>query len=479
MENKVSKPILTLPSEEMRELGYKIVDLLVEHFTTLPEKSVTRTASRTTMEKVIQAEFPEKGIPIDAVLEQVREKIFSHIMHLDHPRFFAFVPSPSNFVSAMAEALIAGYNSFAGTWLESPGPGQIELNTIEWLRQEIGLPLSAGGLFVSGGSMANLTALAVARKILLDDKAHTALIYFSDQTHSSVERALRILGFSEEQMRKLPCDEGFRLRLSDLEQAVFDDRAHGKHPFCVVANAGTTNTGAIDPLPELADFCEQEGLWLHADGAYGASVILCEQGKKLLKGLERVHSLAIDPHKWLFQPYEMGCVLVRDFRHLRHTFHILPEYLKDIEQTEQEVNFCEYGVQLTRSFRALKLWLSLNIFGVEAFREAVEKGFRLAEYAEEVLRNHECFKIVTPAQMAIITFRYHVPGLSETDLDSVNEKIVDAMIARQFAMISTTRLKGHTVLRMCTINPRTTPDDISATIDVIKMCGDELSGQSK
>ena len=395
-------------------------------------------------------------------------------MHPSHPRFFAFIPSPGNFVSAMADALVSGFNPFAGIWIEGAGPSQIELNTIEWLCRQIGLPDSAGGLFVSGGSAANLTALAHARHQKLQDDFQDAVFYFSDQTHSSIEKAIKLQGFNESHMRRLPSDEQYRLQLSDLKEAVNEDRAEGKRPFCVVANAGTTNTGAVDPLRSLSDYCGQENLWLHVDGAFGASAALCNRGKKILTGLESVDSLSIDPHKWLFQPYEMGCVLVKDRQALKDTYRILPEYLEDTQLTEEEVNFCDYGIQLTRSFRALKLWMSLQIFGVEAFRQAVEKGFSLAEYAQDVILKYKEFEIVTPAQMAVITFRYVIPGKDDKYLDDLNERIVDAMIRGGFAMIISTVLRGRRVLRICTTNPRTTQEDIRATIERIKQFGDEL-----
>lgn len=477
-EGLMPEKLLSMTQKEMRELGYKVVDTLIEHFVSLEDKPVTRTTTRAAMEHEFQKGFPQKAGSFDEVLTEVTERVFTNIMHLDHPRFFAFVSSPSNFVSVMAEALIAGHNAFAGTWLEAAGPGQIELNTIDWLRQLIGLPPSSGGLFVSGGSVANLTALAVARNVRLGNRIAHAAVYFSDQTHSSVERALRVLGFSQEQMRKLPSDDLFRLNLQDLEDAVLEDRALGKRPFCVVANAGTTNTGAVDPLPALANYCTREKLWLHADGAYGAAAVLCERGKEILNGLALVNSLCLDPHKWLFQPYEIGCVLVRDIKHLKDTFHILPEYLRDIEQGEEEINFCDCGIQLTRSFRALKLWMALKIFGVEAFTNAVAKGFYLAEYTQKVVESFKEFEIVTPAHMAIVTFRYMVPELSEEQIDDINEKIVNGIIQDGFAMISSTILKGRRVLRICTINPRTTEEDIRKTMELIKRCGDRLSPNS-
>lgn len=465
---------LELSREEMRALGYRVVDLLVEHIATLRDKPVTRWADRPAMEARLREPVPRAGSDPGAVLEQVETEVLSNLMHLDHPRFFAFVPGPSNFVGVMADALASGFNVFAGTWLEAAGPTQVELVTVDWLRQLCGLPEAAGGLFVSGGSMANLTALTVARRVMLGDRLDGAVVYCSDQTHSSVERGLQVLGFAPAQLRKLPSDAAFRLPLPELRRAVEADRAAGRRPFCVIANAGTTSTGAVDPLPALADLCRETGLWLHADGAYGAAAVLCDAGRARLDGLGRVDSLSLDPHKWLFQPYEIGCVLVRDRRLLRETFHILPEYLKDLYRVDPEVNstwrnselinFCDYGVQLTRGFRALKLWMSLKVFGLDAFRRAVGRGIALAELAEAAVRRLPHWEVVTPAQLAVVTFRYVPAGMSAAEVDTLNQRLVEAMIADGFAMISSTVLRGRTVLRMCPINPRTTDADVEETV---------------
>jgi glutamate/tyrosine decarboxylase-like PLP-dependent enzyme len=465
MSDAPSDGKLQLTRHEMQALGYQIVDLLVEHFENLPNKPVTRRRDRATLENKLREPLPEKGTEIAKVIEQIQEDVFNNIMHLDHPRCFAFVPSPSNFVSVMADALASGFNVFAGTWLEGSSAAEIELVTIDWLRQLFGLPEEAGGLFVSGGSIANLTALATARHVKLNDQIQNAVVYYSDQTHSSIARALKILGFAPEQLGKIESNDRFCLPLAELQERVASDRAMGKVPFCVVANAGTTNTGAVDPLPELAEFCRQQGLWLHADGAYGAAAILCDEGRSLLKGLELVDSLTLDPHKWLFQPYEIGCLLVRDRAHLKDTFYILPEYLQDVEHGEEEVNFCNYGIQLTRSFRALKLWMSFKVFGVEAFRQAVAKGIALAELTEKLLYQLSDWEVVTPAQLGIITFRYVPFGCSDSEIDGINHQLVDRIIADGSIMLSTTVLKGRTVLRMCTINPRTTEEDIRDAID--------------
>ncbi|MEW6733715.1 MAG: aminotransferase class V-fold PLP-dependent enzyme [Acidobacteriota bacterium] len=477
MENKINdlpNSFLQLSNEQMRTLGYRIIDQLVDHFTTLAEKPVTRVARRIDLEARLREPLPEVGRDFNQVLDQLQADVWNHIMHLDHPRFFGFVPSPSNYVSVMADLLVAGFNPFAGTWLEASGPAQIELVTIDWLRQLAGFPETAGGHFVTGGSAANLTALAVARHIKLNDQIENAIIYFSDQTHSSIERALKILGFAPQQICKLPCDEQYRLSVAELQQTIVKDRAAGKRPFCIVANAGTTNTGAVDPLPVLAELCKREGLWLHVDGAYGAASVLSEIGRRLLIGLELADSLSIDPHKWLFQPYEIGCVLLRDAHLLKQTFHILPEYLEDTSKAVEEVNFCEQGIQLTRSFRALKIWLSFKVFGISAFRAAIDQGIKLAELAEQTLSQSSCWEVIAPAQLGIVSFRFVRDGASTDELKALNQRLISKTIEDGFAFISSTTLKGRTALRLCTINPRTTAADISATIQRLEQYANNL-----
>jgi aromatic-L-amino-acid/L-tryptophan decarboxylase len=316
--------------------------------------------------------------------------------------------------------------------------------------------------------MANLTALVAARHAILNDRVDGAVVYFSDQTHSSVERALRVIGFAPEQLRELASDDRFRLPVDTLRAAVLADRAAGLRPFCVIANAATTNTGAVDPLPELADLCAAEGMWLHIDGALGAAAVLCERGRAALRGLDRADSLSLDPHKWLFQSFECGCVLTRDSALLKDAFQIMPDYLRDVHRGIAEVHPCDYGVELTREFRALKVWLSLQTFGVEAFGRAIEKGFELAEFAERELRSRNGWEILSPAQMSIVCFRF---GQS----DELVAKLVDAMLRDGYAFLTSTTLHGTAALRLCTINPRTTEAEIIETINRLDHFARELS----
>ncbi|MBL0319724.1 MAG: aminotransferase class I/II-fold pyridoxal phosphate-dependent enzyme [Alphaproteobacteria bacterium] len=467
-------PLLTLPEDDMRRMAEKVFGLIVDHFAGLKDLPVTTPSTLEHITEGLHEPMPTQAVPVEQLLAQLKTHVFDQMTHLDHPRYFAFVPGPSNFVSAMADAIASSFNVFSGAFIGPSGVAQIEVTTIEWLRELFRFPQDAGGLFVSGGSMANMTGLAVARHVMLAGNTTNATVYFSDQTHSSVAKGLKILGFQQFQLRKIASDATFRLSVDALRQQIATDRLQGLVPFCVVANAGTTNAGAADPIKELSAFCKAEGLWLHVDGAYGGSAAITERGRKVLEGIELADSLGIDPHKWMFQPYEIGCVLVRNREHLKNTFRFSAEYLKLNEQCAEQINFCDYGVQLTRGFRALKLWLSLKAFGVDAFRAAITKGIENAEIVESLLRNGDCWEIITPAQLGIITFRYRADGLDESALNELNNHIAQDIIYSGYAMLSPTILGGKHVLRMCTINPRTTHDDLKQTVGMLKSFGEHI-----
>jgi glutamate/tyrosine decarboxylase-like PLP-dependent enzyme len=467
--------MLDLSPDEMRALGYRAVDMMVDRLSAVPNEPVFGTAPRAELEARLREPPPAQGRGWDAVLQRVSDDVFRPMTHLTHPRFFAYVPSPSNFVGAIADALASGFNPFAGAWAMSPGAAQVELVTADWLREMLGMPSTSGGLFVSGGSMANLTALAVARHQRLGKDASRGVIYCSDQTHTAVERGARTLGFRADQVRKLEPDDEYRLRVDDLAAAMEADAAAGLQPFCVVANAGTTSTGAVDPLDGIAGLCRARLVWMHVDGAYGAAAALTDVGRAVLNGIGEADSVALDAHKWLFQPVECGCVLMRDARHLKDTFRIVPAYLRDTDLSAEEVNFRDWGVQMTRGFKALKLWMTIQVFGMDAMREAVGRGIRLAEVAEEELRSLPEWEIVTGANLGIITFRHRPGELDGAEADERQRRIASGLAADGYALLSTTELRGRTVLRLCTINPRTTDDEMRRTLRTLDRVARELA----
>jgi aromatic-L-amino-acid/L-tryptophan decarboxylase len=460
---------LQLSPDAMRKFGHRVVDILVDHIETLRDRPVSTQKPRAELDAKIGGFSDAPASPED-VLSLTEREVMGAITTVDHPRFYAFVPGPGSFVGAMADALASGFNVFAGHWLAASGPGAVELQTIDLLRQACGFPEGAGGLFVSGGSMANLSALATARAVKLGGPDPKAMIYLSDQAHSSVVKGLRVLGFATSQVRPVAVDEKLRMDTRALHRAIVEDQQAGRRPFCIVASAGTTNTGAVDPLEDIAALCKANDIWLHVDGAYGAAAALTERGRSAVRGLHLADSIALDPHKWLFQPFEIGCVLVRDMRYLRQAFAVHPEdnaaYLADVgRMAEREVVFYEHGVQLTRSFRALKLWMSLRIFGVAAFRNAIDRGIALAEEVETMLRADPRWDVVTPAQLAVVTFAPRLGNRSVQECNAMVERAVERLTRDGYAMVTSTQVRGRTVLRFCLIHPDARLEEVRETAE--------------
>ncbi len=452
--------MLDLSPDEMRRLGYRAVDAVVDHYAAIGDSRALTTDSRESLEAAFREPIPRRPSEPDAVVARVVADVFGAIANVGHPRFFGYVPGPSNFVGVIADLLASGFNPFSGNWSVASGPAQIELVTIDWLRSACGMPESAGGLFVSGGSVANLMAIVAAREQRFTAHDPRATIYCSDQTHASVRKASRTLGFAEERLRVIPTERQ-RMDVDALRLAIARDRAAGLEPLMVVANAGTTNTGAVDPIEEIADTCHDRSLWLHVDGAYGAAASLSPSARGQLAGIGRADSLTLDPHKWLFQPFECGCLLVRDREALPHAFASTAEYMREAEGAPEEVNFRNYGLQLTRQFRALKLWMSLQVFGADAFARAIDHGIACAEYAERHLRESTRWEVVTPASLAVVTFRRR-----DAD-DGAQRRIARSVNAGGDAMVITTVVDSRSVLRLCTINPRTTEADIDRTLRLL------------
>ncbi|MBV1924068.1 MAG: aminotransferase class V-fold PLP-dependent enzyme [Flavobacteriaceae bacterium] len=466
---KKSNATLELSKEEMRTYGHQVVDAVVEHFDTQHEKLPVSSATRKEMDHMFLEEAPESASDPQKVLDFVLDKVVSTSTIVSHPKAFSFVPGPSNYISAMADTLATGFNIFSGGWAASPAAAMLEIVTLQWLLKIFGFPAKkGGGIFTSGGSMANLTAIVTARNIKCGDDFSNAVIYLSDQAHSSNIKAIRVLGFRKEQIRIIPTNLEFKFSINKLKNAIARDRLNGLQPFCLIGTAGTTNTGTVDQLTELSKLCKQEDIWFHIDGAYGGAAILSVEGKKMLKGIEKADSLTVDPHKWFYQPYEMGCLLVRNVNHLKGTFTEKPEYLRDVEGNTSEINFYDHGIQLTRRFRALKFYMSVKTFGLSSFRKAISYNIDLAEKTETILRKSPNWEVISPATLAVINFRYNPIGndLSEKQLDALNQKISKGVMESKEALLVTTILHNQVVLRMCLINPRTTLDDIKDTLNL-------------
>ncbi|GAA4653856.1 aspartate aminotransferase family protein [Anaerocolumna aminovalerica] len=441
----------------------------------LAAHKIIHEADDSQIAKLKKIGIPAKGCSIEKAVTEMMEEVYKYRASSNHPRFFGFVPGPASMISWLGDIMTGAYNIHAGSWATSPGASCIEQELISWLCGQAGYTEKSGGLFVSGGSMANMTALTAARDTMLKEETqHLGVAYVSDQTHSSVAKGLRIIGISNTRIRKIPTDPWFRMDIEQLKKAIEADRGEGLIPFVVIASAGTTNTGSVDPLPEIASLCQNNGIWMHVDGAYGASVLLTKKYKYRLKGIEAADSISWDAHKWLFQTYGCGMVLVKDKTNLINTFNAHPEYLKDLETKENQVNYGDMGMELTRPTRGLKLWLTLQVMGSDAMGAAIEHGFQLAEWAEDELKKKKDWEIVSHAQLAIVNFRFAPSGITEEQTDELNQKISKAIINNGYAGVFTTELNGKKVLRICAIHPDTTESDMRNTICLLNEYAQEF-----
>lgn len=434
----------------------------------LAANRIIQEADENQISKLKKIDIPAKGFPINTVVTKMMEDVYKYRAYVNHPRFFGFVPGPASMLSWLGDVMTSAYNIHAASWVTSPTASCIEQKLIDWLCAQAGYTEKSGGLFVSGGSMANMTALTAARDtILKEEKQHLGVAYVSDQTHSSVAKGLRIIGIPNTKIRKIPTDPCFRMDIDELKAAIDADIADGLIPFVVVASAGSTNTGSIDPLQEIASLCQSYGIWMHVDGAYGASVLLTKKYKHLLKGIEAADSISWDAHKWLFQTYGCGMVLVKDKSSLFNSFNTHPEYLKDLEAKEGEVNYGDMGMELTRPARGLKLWFTLQVMGSEAISEAIEHGFQLAEWAEDELKKKRNWEIISHAQLAIVNFRFAPSNLTEKQIDELNQNISKAIIDNGYAGVFTTELNGKKVLRICALHPDANESDMRNTVRLL------------
>ncbi len=461
---------LELDAETMRRLGHRVTDVVVDHLASLRDQPAQRSLSRGDAQRLIATTAPEHGLSFDAIMEFLGTRVFPNHAREPHPHFMGYIPSSPTFPAVLGDWLATGYNFFAGVWSVASGPNEIELVVLDWFRSWLGMPEGTSGLITSGGSTATLTALVAARHAADPTAASLArmTLYASDQAHSSVERAAWIVGVPRSNVRSIPSDDGYRMRVDALREAIASDRERGMLPFAIVGSAGTTSTGAVDPLDEIASLCAAESLWLHVDAAYAGFAALTDAGSAALRGIERADSVTLDPHKWLFVPFECGCLLARHPRHLEEAFSVHPEYLTDVRAREHEVNFADLGPQLTRAAHALKIWTSVSYFGVGAMREAIARGIRRAEYAAERLRAMPGFEILSPAQFGVVCFRARPADFTDgEELDDLNARINARVNATGRFLTSSTRLRGRFSLRLCTQVHRMTEGDIDEVLDAM------------
>ncbi len=460
-----------MSAERMRELGYLVVDRLVDLIDHLDRGPVFTLASPDEMRDRIPNSAPVGATDFSELLSIIEREVAPAAARWGHPRAFAYIPGRGTWPGALADFMVSALNIDASSWRESPAPVHLELVVIDWFRSWLGLPDTAGGLLVGGGSAANLTALTLARQSRVGAGDAAARIYCTAEAHSSVTRAARVLGFAPSAVHQVDLLDG-RMSLDSLASAISKDRSAGLNPMAIVATAGATSTGAVDPLEGIADIAHREDLWLHVDGAYGGFATLTARGRSLLAGIERADSVTLDPHKWLYQPVEVGALLVRDPALLEATFSMRPAYLQDTTDRPGETNMADRGLQQTRSVRALKVWLSVMTFGLEAFTAAIDNSIDLATHAERRIRASEYLELTSPAHLSIVCFRRRGDDGGDDDDDdddetteTLNRRLCDELLTSGIGFLSSTRVDGRYTLRMCVLNHTTTRGDVDAVLD--------------
>lgn len=475
---------LEMTPEQFRQLGYEAVNLIADNLERLQRRleSARRAVPADLREKLLHQDLPQTGSDPAELLRFVAEHIYPYPLGHVNPRFFAWVNSPAAPISVIGELLAAGMNTStaggdqASTYLEHA--------VLDWLKEVMGFPQESGAILVSGGSMATVVGLAVMRYAKaqtgdvrgrgLQAESAPMVVYTSTEGHSCITKAVELLGIGHDFLRSIPVDSEYRMDTSRLEQQIHDDRQAGLHPVCVVASAGTVNTGAIDPFDCIADLCEQEDLWFHVDGAYGGVGILAEQAQHLFRGIERADSLGIDPHKWMYIPVECGCAIVRNKQAMRDTFSVVPPYLRDDRQLPW---FSEFGPQQTRGFRALKLWLAMKHIGIAGYRRLITRDVGLARLLQEKIQTRADFQLVATGPLAVTCFRYAPSGAQ--DLDTLNRAILGRVQQQGEVYLTSTELSGMLVLRVNIINFRTDESDLDFLLDTIAEAGKHILTSKK
>lgn len=466
---------------EARAVAHRMVDDAIAHLSGLRQRQVWQP-----MPEAVRAGFrtpvPQHPTPLARIYDDLRDTVFRYPMGNIHPRFFAWYMGGSNFTGALGDflAAIEGSNLVGGDTAAAATDRQV----VGWLRDLMGFPDTAGGTLTSGGSMANMVALTVARNAMagvdVRDEGITNLpkplrFYTSDQAHSAHQKAVETLGLGRRALRQVPTDADFRMDVTALAAMIAEDRAAGLQPACVIATAGTTSTGSIDDLPAIAALCRREGLWFHIDGCIGAFLRLAPRHKGLVDGIDLADSLALDPHKWLQTPFECGCALVRDERQMFETFNLHGDYLQIQERGLAAAEFLgDYGFELSRGFKALKLWMSLREQGTDRFGALIDQHIDLAHHLEARIRADPRLELTAPVAVNIVCFRYVGTGGSEDDLRALNTEIMLRIQESGVAVPTDTTLQGRHTLRAAINNHRTRAEDLDMLVDAVLQHGAAL-----
>jgi aromatic-L-amino-acid decarboxylase len=444
--------------------------------------SVTPAKSRDEIASLFAEPLPEDPQRMTAILREVEENIFANSTLYSSPRFFGYINGSGNQAAVLAELLASSINQICAKWHFSPAASEVERRVIQWIAEFIGYPPDAGGCLLSGGSAGNVAALAVARSQNAPFDADLSgvsagpplTVYVSQEGRASLDKAMALLGMGQEHLRKIPVLDDFTIDLKALEQQFTTDRANGYHPICVVGNPGTINTEAVDPLDRLAEFCANHGLWFHVDAAYGGPAARAEIAEALFRGLHQADSVVVNAHKWLYVPVEASCILVRQPTALRDTFRLVADYLHTGNEPlgDGPVDFKDYGPQLSRSFRALKVWMTFKAYGARRLRAAIESNIAVMHYLADRIDASADFVRLAPVPLSVVCFQYRTSDASRHDnhtyLERLNTQLLQALERDGRVFLSATKIRGRTALRACSVNHRLRRADVDFVLDVIR-----------
>lgn len=462
---------LELTPEVMQQMGESAVTAVVDHLINLPNAPRSNLENSAAIVKSLCEPSPEKGTDFESLLDFFMNKVIPISINTPHPAYLGYIPGGGLYPSAIADFLAAATNRFTGAWFAAPAAARLEANVLEWFAQWMGYPQAARGILTSGGSLANFSGVVAARKNLLGDDISRGILYASNQTHHSVMKVAFLAGIPERNVRLLDVDKNFRAIPDQFEKAIKKDLKKGMKPFFLVGNAGTTNTGTVDPLPELADIAAKYGLWYHIDAAYGGFFNLCKEGKKILRGLERSDSIVLDPHKGLFVPYGSGSLLVKDGELLKRAHILTAEYLQDHTTPEGEFNASDYSPELSRSYRGLRVWLPLKLFGAKAFRENLAEKLHLTKWMYQRFLEEPGFECVAVPDLSVIAFRYRP---QKGNMDAFNRLLLEKIVKSQKLFLSSTLLNGEFVIRVCILSFRTHQPEVEEAFEIIKNAAEKL-----
>jgi aromatic-L-amino-acid decarboxylase len=467
---------LELSEKQIRDMAMRLGETLVEYQATLAERPVFPDVDIDALNAIANASLPQEGEPLDALVDEFNRVIVPNSLHIAHPRFLAYVTASPAGIAPFAEAYTAMINQNCAIWQGGPAANAVERCVLGWLASLFNLPSDTPGILVSGGSMANLVALTAARDASIpghstadgiQSVSHPLTVYVSDEVHSSVYKAANMLGIGERFVRTIPVDDAFRMRVDKLSEAIAADRANGFHPGIVIASPGAVQTGAFDPIDAIADLCEREDMWLHADGAYGALGILAERLRPELGSLHRADSLTMDPHKLLFSSNEAGCALVPRPGALYAAFGHQSKYIGQ-EEIPGFIDFKDFGPQLTRQFRALKVWWIFRAYGMTLLRQTVNRLLDLAQYLGEALEEDRSIELAIKPTLTAVCFR-----VREWD-DEKNAALLSALIKSGVVYFGPAVLRGKFYIRACFTSYRTTEADVDMVMDAIRREREQL-----